>query len=207
MSSAQSLTDPRHGGMGRCAMRARYAAPTATDLANPRPLVRLFARPEASPLWLALRLYVGWRWLYAGWHKLSGPESVGWVRDGSANGQAVHQGDKILAFWQKAIQPPAEGARPQVRDPFHPHVLPYTIDHDWAGPMSYVIAYGEFLVGLALILGFLTGLAALFGATMNFNYMLAGSASLNPVIFLGALLLVLAWRSAGYIGLDRWLLP
>src|SRR5262249_10870606 len=134
--------------MGRCAMRARFAAPAATDLANPQPLVHLFARPQASPLWLALRLYVGWRWLYAGWHQLSGPESVGWGRDGRAKRPAGPQGDKILAFWQKAIQPPAEGARPQVGYPFHRHVLRYIIDHDWAGPMSYVIAYGEFLVGL-----------------------------------------------------------
>jgi thiosulfate dehydrogenase [quinone] large subunit len=42
---------------------------------------------------------------------------------------------------------------------------------------------------------------------LNLNYMLAGSASLNPVLFSGALLLIVARRSAGYVGLDRWLLP
>src|SRR5205823_6688784 len=70
-----------------------------------------------------------------------------------------------------------------------------------------VIAWSGSLVGIALILGALTAVAAGAGAIMNLNYMLAGSASLNPVLFPAALLLVLAWRSAGYVGLDRWLLP
>ncbi len=41
---------------------------------------------------------------------------------------------------------------------------------------------------------------------MNFNFMLAGSASTNPVLFLLAVLLILAWKVAGYYGLDRVLL-
>ena len=45
------------------------------------------------------------------------------------------------------------------------------------------------------------------GALLNFNYLLAGSASINPVLLVAQLLLILAWRRAGYIGLDRWLLP
>ncbi len=61
--------------------------------------------------------------------------------------------------------------------------------------------------GLALILGLFTGLAALAGATMNFNFMLAGTASTNPVLFVLAILLILAWKVAGRIGLDRWVLP
>lgn len=41
---------------------------------------------------------------------------------------------------------------------------------------------------------------------MNFNFMLAGTASTNPVMFFLAILLMLAWKTAGYYGLDRWLL-
>jgi thiosulfate dehydrogenase [quinone] large subunit len=66
---------------------------------------------------------------------------------------------------------------------------------------------GEFLVGIGLILGAFTGVAALFGVFMNMNYMLAGSLSINPVLTLLGILLVLAWRISGYYGLDRWLLP
>ena len=37
--------------------------------------------------------------------------------------------------------------------------------------------------------------------------MLAGSASSNPLLFVAALFLLLAWKTAGYYGLDRFLLP
>jgi thiosulfate dehydrogenase [quinone] large subunit len=69
------------------------------------------------------------------------------------------------------------------------------------------VAYGEVLVGLALILGFLVGISAAFGMFMNLNFMFAGSLSVNPIMFIAGLALVLAWRAAGYIGLDRYALP
>ena len=52
-----------------------------------------------------------------------------------------------------------------------------------------------------------TGLAAFFGGMLNMSFGLAGVAGVNPVFFLAAVLLVLAWRNAGYYGLDRWVLP
>ncbi|HML21175.1 MAG TPA: hypothetical protein PKD09_05985 [Aggregatilinea sp.] len=52
-----------------------------------------------------------------------------------------------------------------------------------AGTFSYVVAAGETLVGMA----------AFFGCFMNANYLLAGSVSSNPALFILALLLVLAW--------------
>lgn len=60
---------------------------------------------------------------------------------------------------------------------------------------------------MGLILGALTGIAAFFGVLMNFNYLLAGTVSTNPILGFLGILLVLAWRIAGYWGLDRWLLP
>ena len=36
---------------------------------------------------------------------------------------------------------------------------------------------------------------------------MAGSASTNGMLFAIATWLVLAWRNAGWIGLNRWLLP
>ena len=62
-------------------------------------------------------------------------------------------------------------------------------------------------VGLGLLLGALTGFAAFFGCVMNMSFMLAGSASTNPVLFTLAIGLILGWKVAGYYGLDRWLLP
>jgi len=71
---------------------------------------------------------------------------------------------------------------------------------------SDLIVYGEILVGVALILGAFTGLAAFFGAFMNWNYIMAGSAGTNPLLLVIALGLMLGWKVSGWIGLDRWLL-
>ena len=67
--------------------------------------------------------------------------------------------------------------------------------------------FGEMAVGIGLLVGALTGVAAFFGALMNMSFLLAGSASTNPVLFTAAIGLMLAWRVAGYYGVDRWLLP
>jgi len=80
-------------------------------------------------------------------------------------------------------------------------VLPHT------AVWSDAIAYGEILVGLGLIVGLFTGIAAFFGGLLNANYLLAGTVSTNPMLFILATWLVLAWRVAGLIGLDRFALP
>jgi thiosulfate dehydrogenase [quinone] large subunit len=63
------------------------------------------------------------------------------------------------------------------------------------------------LVYLQNLLGILVGIAAFFGIVMSMSYLLAGSTSVNPVLFALAVGLILGWRVAGYYGLDRWLLP
>lgn len=79
-------------------------------------------------------------------------------------------------------------------------VLPHTVF--W----SYLVTAGEIAVGLALILGLFTGIAAFFGTTMNASYLLAGTVSTNPILFAFGSLLVLAWKTAGWWGLDRYVL-
>ena len=66
---------------------------------------------------------------------------------------------------------------------------------------------GEVLIGVALIVGLFTGIAAFFGGFMNWNFMMAGTASTNPLLFVIAVALILAWKVAGYYGLDRYVLP
>ncbi|MEM6429606.1 MAG: DoxX family protein, partial [Deinococcota bacterium] len=60
---------------------------------------------------------------------------------------------------------------------------------------------------IALIVGFLTGISAFLGGLMNASFLLAGTVSTNPLMFILATWLVLAWRVAGYYGLDYWVLP
>ncbi len=70
-----------------------------------------------------------------------------------------------------------------------------------------VIVFGEILVGVGLIVGAFVGIAAFFGALLNWNFIMAGAASTNGMLFVLAILLMLAWKVAGYIGLDYYLLP
>ncbi len=70
-----------------------------------------------------------------------------------------------------------------------------------------LIAYGEVLVGVALIVGAFSGIAALFGVLMNWSFMLAGTASTNPVLGIVGLGVMVAWKTAGWWGADRVILP
>ena len=58
-----------------------------------------------------------------------------------------------------------------------------------------------------MILGAFTGIAAFIGGFMNWNFMMAGTASINPVLFTLSIFLMLAWKIAGWWGLDRFLIP
>jgi thiosulfate dehydrogenase [quinone] large subunit len=152
----------------------------------------LFSSGKSAPLWLGARIYLGYEWFVHGWEKVVNPE---WMSGASLSG-----------YWQRAIAIPEQG-RPPISYDLYREYIRYMLDNGWAGWFAGVVAWGEVLVGVALILGALTGIAAFFGALMNMSFMLAGSASTNPVLFTLSILIILAWRVAGLIGLDRWLLP
>jgi thiosulfate dehydrogenase (quinone) large subunit len=153
----------------------------------------LFSDVRWAWIWLIVRLYVGWQWLSAGWEKVNNPA---WV--GSNAGQAM------TGFVQGALAKTA-GTHPDVQGWYAVFLKDAVLAHSTV--WSYMISYGELLVGIALILGLFTGIAAFFGSFMNFNYLLAGSVSTNPILLALAILLVLAWKIAGWWGLDRWVLP
>lgn len=152
----------------------------------------LTADVRSAPLWLVVRVYLGWEWLMAGWEKIQNPAWVSGV------------GAPVSGFVQGALQKTG-GAHPDV-----PMWYAYFLEHAvlphvklWA----LAVAYGEVLVGVALLLGFLVGISAFFGAFMNLNYLLAGTVSVNPVMYTLAIVLMLAWRVAGHWGVDRIVLP
>jgi thiosulfate dehydrogenase (quinone) large subunit len=154
----------------------------------------LFGNTRAGLFWLPIRLFVGFEWLEAGWHKLTGD---GWVNDG---------GSALLGFWQNAVKVP-EGGRPPISYDWYRSFIQVLIDNGAQTWMAWVITLGELAVGIGLIIGMLTGIAAFFGAFMNMSFLLAGSSSSNPILFTLAIGLMLAWRVAGYYGVDRYLLP
>jgi len=171
---------------------------TTKRIISDPPIARfLFADTRMAPIWLLLRIYVGWAWLEAGWHKIEAVGASNYVQDGAG----------ILAFWKRIAAIPAPPARPTITYDWYRGFIQFMIDNQWEVAMGKVIAFGEAAVGIGLIVGAFVGVAAVAGAFMNLNFMLAGSASTNPVLLLLGILLVLAWKTAGYIGLDRFLLP
>lgn len=150
----------------------------------------LFVSTKSAWIWLILRVYLGYAWLKAGIGKVT---SDAWV--GSEAGTA------LKGFSQGVIAKAAEGEVSTSYAWFMENVVS-------ANPVffSYIVVYGEILVGIGLIVGCLTGIAAFFGGLMNFSFLLAGTVSTNPVMFIIAVLLVMGWKVAGWYGIDRWLL-
>jgi thiosulfate dehydrogenase [quinone] large subunit len=153
----------------------------------------LFSDVRFSWIWAILRIYVGWQWLAAGWEKVN---SSVWV------GQ--YAGTALSNFLHGTLSK-ASGPHPDVSG-WYSAFISLVVLHN-VSLFSYLVSFGELLVGIALILGIFTGIAAFFGAFMNMNYLFAGTISSNPLLFIIELLLILAWRTAGFLGLDRYVLP
>jgi len=155
----------------------------------------LFNNSRAGMFWLPIRLFLGFEWLEAGWHKLTGQ---GWVDGGGA----------LAGFWTSAVKvPDAAAGRPPITYEWYRDFINLLLTNNAQGWFAWLITLGEIAVGLGLIFGCLTGIAAFFGALMNMSFLLAGSASVNPIMFFLAVGLMMAWKVAGYYGIDRWLLP
>ena len=152
----------------------------------------LFTDVRMAWFWLIVRLWVGYKWIDAGWHKVTGE---GYMDGGSA----------LQGYWERAVAIPAEG-RPMISFDWYRSFLQFmlgTESYRWFAPL---IALGEVLVGVGLIVGAFVGIAAFFGALMNWNFIMAGSASTNGVLLILAIGLMLAWKIAGYYGADYYLL-
>jgi thiosulfate dehydrogenase (quinone) large subunit len=146
-----------------------------------------------APFWFVVRVYLGYLWFM---------EGIGKVTEGGWIGQGA--GGAVKGFAQGAMAQ-TTGEHPQVTQWYAWFLENVVIPN--AALFSYLVTFGEILVGLALILGLFTGIAAFFGAFMNASFIFAGTAGANPLKFILAILVIFAWRVAGYWGLDRWLLP
>jgi thiosulfate dehydrogenase [quinone] large subunit len=145
-----------------------------------------------SVLWLVIRVWLGYQWIHAATGKLSNPA---WTQTG----------DALKGYWTNAVAIPETG-RPPISFEWYRSFIQGMLDAEAYTWFAKLVAYGELLIGIALIIGAFVGIAAFFGAMMNWNFMMAGSASINPMLFVAALLLIVAWKTAGYLGLDYFLL-
>jgi thiosulfate dehydrogenase (quinone) large subunit len=163
-------------------------------LKDPAFVEKLFSGTQWAWLWLIARLYVGYEWVTSGLGKLFEPA---WMESGVA----------LRGFWERAVAVPDAPARPAIAYDWYRDFIQLLLDgghYSWFAPL---IVISEVVVGVLLIVGAFTAIAAFGGALMNWNFMMAGTASINPVLFTLSILLILAWKTAGWIGVDRWLLP
>jgi thiosulfate dehydrogenase [quinone] large subunit len=159
----------------------------------------LFHSKPASAIWLVVRVWLGWQWLQAGWAKLTAPGYANWVTH-SVGLQGFIAGAN--ASWAHRAQ--AFG-HPEMAYPWFLHFLNAIDQH--AQAFSIIVTFSELAVGIGLLLGCLTGVAAAGAVALNFMYITGGSAGVNGVFIVLAVLLVAAWRVAGYYGVDYFLLP
>ena len=156
----------------------------------------LFRTKAASLIWLVARLWLGYEWLNAGYQKIWGSERAAfWNGSGAAvkgfatsgiAGSAAGKGGASYGWWAGFL---------------HNFVVP---NSSW---IAKLVALSELAIGALLILGLFTGVAALAGLVLNMIYMFSGTAGVNPAYAFVAVLLIMAWRNAGYFGLDRFALP
>jgi thiosulfate dehydrogenase (quinone) large subunit len=151
----------------------------------------LFGSTIMAWVWLPLRIWLGWSWLQSGWGKLNNPD---WLTTG----------DALKNFWTRAI---VTEPRPVIAFDWYRDFLTFMLNAGAYTWFAKIVLFGEIAIGIALILGAFTGIAAFSGGLLNWSFVMAGTASTNALMFALATWLVLAWKTAGWIGLDRWILP
>ncbi len=141
----------------------------------------------AAGILTVLRLYLGYTFFTAGFHKLTG-------------------GFDASGFLKGAIAHPVTGPTGGMEYGWYVSFL-----KSFALPnvdiFNFVVPVGEVLIGLGLILGCLTTAAVFFALVMNFSFFLAGTVSSNPTDILLGFIILTAGYNAGHFGLDRWVIP
>ncbi|WP_338453307.1 DoxX family protein [Niallia oryzisoli] len=143
-------------------------------------MVKWLRESRVSSIILTIfRLYLGYTFLTHGWEKISG----GFDASGFLQGVVKNPGIEI--WWASFLGGVAV-----------PNVELFNV----------LVPWGEFLVGLGLILGCLTTAATFFGVVMNFSFLFSGVANPNALMALLGIFILVAGTNAGKIGLDRWVL-
>ena len=175
-------------------MNAKLTNPKGEVTIPDPPIARLlFSTTKFAWLWAIVRIYLGYQWVNAGYHKITGQ---GWIDGGAA----------LKGFWTNAVKIP-EAGKPPIAFDWYRGFIQFMLDNGWYSWFAPLVAFGETLIGVALIVGAFVGIAAFFGALLNWNFIMAGAASTNAVLFTLAIVLILAWKVAGWYGVDRFLLP
>ncbi|WP_058306602.1 DoxX family protein [Gracilibacillus massiliensis] len=132
-----------------------------------------------------IRIYLGYQWMTAGWGKITGGfDASGYLQ--GAIGKAGGEHPAVQGWWAAFL----EGVALPGADIF-----------------TFLVMWGEFLVGIALIIGLFTNFAALMGIIMNFAFVFSGTVSTNAQMILLTVFLLVAGYNAGRFGVDRYVIP
>ncbi|WP_349407389.1 DoxX family protein [Pseudalkalibacillus sp. SCS-8] len=130
-----------------------------------------------------IRIYLGFVWLQASWGKITGSfDATGYLKGALSKAEGEHPA--VQSWWANFIE---HVALPNV------------------SIINFLVPWGEFLVGVALILGVFTTFSVLMGLIMNFSYIFSGSAGQNPSMIILGFLIIVAGSNAAVLGLDRWI--
>jgi len=95
---------------------------------DPEFIENLFSSTWAAWFWLVVRLYVGWQWITAGWHKVTDPA---WVQTGEA----------LKGYWERAVAIPETG-RPAITFGWYRSFLSGLLESGSYTWFAKLIAYG-----------------------------------------------------------------
>jgi thiosulfate dehydrogenase [quinone] large subunit len=135
----------------------------------------------AAVLLTILRVYIGYKWLTAGYSKIKGGafEAGGFIQMASEN-------TAVPAWWASFLE---------------------TVALPNQEVFSFLVMWGELLVGAALIMGIFTNFAALMGITMNVSFLFSGAGIIDAQMAILTVFIAIAGKNAGRYGLDRWVIP
>ncbi|MDL4839789.1 DoxX family protein [Aquibacillus rhizosphaerae] len=133
-----------------------------------------------------IRIYLGYSWITGGWGKITGGgfDASGFLQGAIAKSTGEHPA--VQGWWAAFLENVA---------------LPN------AGLFTFLVMWGELLVGIALVLGLFTNFAVLMGMVMNFSFLFSGTVSTNGQMILLGFFIVVAGANAGKLGLDRYAMP
>ncbi|EKQ55796.1 MULTISPECIES: DoxX family membrane protein [unclassified Clostridium] len=151
--------------------------------------MKIFNNKYLVPVWTVLRVWLGYQWIVPAMEKLKDPKWVG-----------SEAGTAITGFLKGGLAQ-ATGEHPSVQWWYARFIENVALPN--AKIFTYLVPYGELLVGISLILGAFTIAGLLGGALMNLNYMLAGTTSTNPILYTAAIILMVAGANAYKMGIDQ----
>lgn len=162
---------------------------TQRRASTPLPIVSLLTDHRYAGLWAVVRVLLGWAWLEAGWRMA---QDAAWMHGDRLD---CDVGSGVAAAKPIALLLACQGTDPG------------WLDGPAGAWVARVAAIATTLLGIAVILGLLTGPAILVGGLAVLVTLPPPAPAWMTLQLAAVVGLLMAHASAGWIGIDRWLLP